>query len=453
MYTWVNILLKKDYNAYDTSWLVVIAVAPLWGFILFLSIANDFRNSRRYKKRKYLKDDKYLMFEPKSDITDIPQKYESLFKYTSFNTKHAVYKGNSNTVVLSTGEAFFSDLIEKINGAERFIYIQFYIFKTDNIGRKITDLLIEKAKSGVEVKMLYDYFGGQDFEPKIVRKLKQAGVEIHVIDRMWMPLLNTKINYRNHRKVVVIDGLYAYTGGFNVGDEYHKGTKKYKWRDTNVRVEGMIVKSFTALFARDYYYVTNELISDEGKYVSKPVKTGGYTQLLQSGPDTEPLIRNTYIKMINSATKCVKITSPYLGLETEMLLALSLAAKSGVKVQIIIPEIPDKKTVYKVTESFVDDLLRNKVKVYKLKGTFVHAKVLIVDDEVACCGTYNLDVRSALINFENTVLMYNNGVNTLVEDFHKDIVNSVELSLETWEERSFLENFFTEIFKIFTPIT
>lgn len=453
VYTWVNILVKKDYNAYDNSWLLLMVVAPLWGFLLFLSVANDFRNSRRYKKRKYLEDEQYIQFEPSSDIRNIPDKYQSLFEYTSRNTKHAVFQDNSTAKVLSSGQDFFDDLIHKIENASKFIYVQFYIFKTDNIGKKIVDLLCKKSEEGLEVKVLYDYFGGQEFDTVDFKRMRNSGIDVYPIDRVWVPLLNTKINYRNHRKIVVIDGEYGYTGGFNIGDEYIHGTKKYKWRDTNVKVEGSIVQSFTALFARDYYYVTNDLIEQPDKYNGQSNTGKGYMQLLQSGPDTEPLIRNTYIKMINSARKSIKITSPYLGLDTEMLLALSLAAKSGVDVQIMIPEIPDKKTVYKVTESFIDDLLRNKVRVFKIKETFIHSKVIIVDDEIACCGTYNLDVRSALINFENTVLMYNESVNTLVEDFSLDLQNSTEITLATWEKRSLFQNFFTEIFKIFTPIT
>ncbi len=452
VYTWITILLKKDYNAYDVSWLILIAVAPIWGFILFLSIAKDFRYSRRYKKRPLLKNDSYLKYDPESNLNELGHKYEKLFKYTSNVTKHSVFKDNSDFKLLSTGKTFYDELFDKIRNANKFVFLQFYIFKTDAIGRKLIELLVSKAKEGVEVKVLYDYFGGQDFDRKYYKYLENNGVDVHIIDKFILPILNTKINYRNHRKNVIIDGKFGFTGGFNIGDE-HFGTVKYKWRDTNLLVSGSIVKSMTALFARDYYYVTNSLLEDKQYYIDYPVKSPGYSQLLQSGPDTEPIIRNTYIKMINIAQKSVKITTPYLGLESEMLLALTLAAKSGVDVSVLIPEIPDKKSVYRVTESFIDDLLRNNIKVYKLKDSFVHAKILIIDDEVACCGTYNLDVRSALINFENTILLYNSTAKQLAVEYDEDIKNSILLDLDTWEERNIFQNFVTEIFKIFTPIT
>lgn len=452
VYTWITILLNKEYNAYDVSWLILIAVAPIWGFILFLSIAKDFRSSRRFKKRKLLDNENYLKYEPKSNINGLPDKYNSLFTYTTNMTKHAVYKDNSDVIVLSTADAFYTKMFEKIKKSKKYVFIQFYIFKSDRIGKELIELLVDKARNGVEVRVLYDYFGGQDFDRKYLKYLTDNGVHIHIIDKLIIPILNTKINYRNHRKIVVVDGLFGFTGGFNIGDD-HYGTTKYEWRDTNIMVTGSQVKSMTALFARDYYYVTNQFLDNEQYYDDNPIVTTGFTQLLQSGPDTEPIIRNTYIKMINSAKKSVKITTPYLGLESEMLLCLSLAARSGVEVSVMIPEVPDKKTVFRVTESFVDDLLRNGIKVYKLKGTFVHAKVIIIDEELACCGTYNLDVRSALINFENTVLMLNDAVKVLNRDFEIDRSNSIELSLETWKERNIFQNFITEVFKIFTPIT
>lgn len=453
IYTVINILIKKDYNAYETPWLMVIAIAPLWGFILFMSFANDFRNSRRYKSREHLKDERYLLHEPESALQGISRKYLPVFKYTTYNTGFAIHRGNSTTTILSNGEEFFADLLEKIANAEKRVYMQFYIFKSDKIGRKIIELLIAKAKQGLDVRLLYDYLGGQDFQDRYIIDLKKYGVKVHAIDPILMPLFNTRVNYRNHRKIIVIDNDYAYTGGMNVGDEYIEGTKKYRWRDSNVRIEGKAVTSFVSLFARDYYYVTNDLIEDSEFYDTKDVEGDGLVQLLQSGPDTEPLIRNAYLKLISSARKSIKIQTPYLGLSSDMLLALSLAAKSGVSVEIIIPGIPDKKTVYMVTEGFVDDLLRNQVKVYKINGTFIHSKVIIVDDEIACCGTYNLDVRSAMVNFENTVLMYNSSVITLVNDFEVDRSNSTEINLETWKKRGLIKNAYTEIFKIFTPIT
>ncbi len=450
---WVNILVKKDYNAYNTSWLALMVIAPLWGFILYLSISHDFTESRRYKRRPSLKDEGYLLYEPKSNFEKVPKKYKSLFLYTSSSTKHAVFSGDSESEMISDGQEYFDDIIEKMERAEKYIFVNFYIFKSDKLGRRIINVLCEKANEGVDVRLLYDFFGGQKFEDSDINRLKKSDVKVRAIDPFYAPILDTRVNYRSHRKMVVIDGVYGYTGGMNVGDEYIAGTKRFMWRDANIRVTGAIVKSFTALFARDYYYVTNELMSDEELYKTRSVSSSGVMQLLQSGPDTEPLIRNTYVKMINAATKSVKIASPYLAVESELLLALRLAAKSGVKIDVMIPGVPDKKAVYRVTESFVDDLMRQGVNVHKLNGTFLHSKVIIVDDEIACCGTYNLDVRSAMINFENTVLVYNDSVSQLVKDFNQDLKRCTTLDLETWEKRGFLISVFTELFKIFTPIT
>ncbi len=450
---WLNILVKKDYNAYDTSWLALMVIAPLWGFILYLSIARDFTASRRFKKRPQLVDEGYVLFEPESNLSDVPKKYRQLFAYTTATTKHAVFSGDSSSKIISNGQEYFDDILEKMNNATRFIFVNFYIFKSDNIGNKIISMLCQKAEEGLDVRLLYDFFGGQQFHDAEVKKLRKSGVKIYAIDPFVTPVLNTRVNYRSHRKMVIIDGKYGYTGGMNVGDEYIHGTKKYMWRDSNIRVTGSIVTSFTSLYARDYYYVTNELISGEDYYLSDKNISNGVMQLLQSGPDTEPLIRNTYIKLFNTATRSIKVATPYLAVESDLLLALRLAAKSGVKVDVMIPGVPDKKAVYRVTESFVDDLMRQGVNVHKLNGTFLHSKVIIVDDEIACCGTYNLDVRSAMINFENTVLIYNESVNQLVKDFAQDMKKCTTLDLKTWEKRGFFVSVFTELFKIFTPIT
>ncbi|XMB85632.1 cardiolipin synthase [Mycoplasmatota bacterium WC44] len=451
--TWISVLFRSDKNANNMPWLLLLTLVPVLGIVLFLSFGRDYKKSSRYKARNLLENEGYLSYEPENDIEILPDEVKELFTYTSSITKHHIYSNDTRSTVLTNGAEFFNDLIKKIENAKKFIFLQFYIIKSDALGKYILDMLIDKAKSGVEIKIMYDYFGGQEFNRKYIKKLKGYGIEVIAIDKVLVPILNTRVNYRNHRKVVIIDGEYGYTGGFNIGSEYLFGTKKYKWRDTHLLIEGNMVKSLTAVFVRDWYYVTNEFINDSKYFKHKEVSEAGYLQVLQSGPDTAPNIRNTYIKLITNAKKSIKITTPYLGLDSETLLALTMAAQSGIKVEIIIPGVPDKMLVYKVTESFIELLLKSGVHIYKLKDTFTHAKVLIIDDLIASCGTYNFDIRSSMINFEVTILMYNNSVRTLVNDFKNDVENSNKVLLEEWNNRSFFNKLFTELFKLITPLT
>ncbi len=313
--------------------------------------------------------------------------------------------------------------------------------------------LIKKDKQGVEIRIIYDYLGSRSFNNSFLKVLRLHGILVHPIDKLIVPIFNTKVNYRYHRKITIIDGKFAFTGGFNIGNEYLFGTRKYNWRDTHMEIEGAIIQSLTALFSRDWYYVTNELITNKKYYPIQTVEEEGIFQLLQSGPDTIPIIRNTYLKLIYAAKKYIYISTPYLGLDKEYETALKMAARAGNDVKILIPGRPDKLMIYKVTESFILPLLESGIKIYKYKHTFNHSKFIVVDDEIGSCGTYNFDVRSALINFENTILMYNRSVSVLKEEFLVDLKKSEEITLMAWGKRSKVNSFITDLFTLITQLT
>ncbi|QVK20521.1 cardiolipin synthase [Mycoplasmatota bacterium] len=449
---WISVLFRSENTANKMPWLLLLIVAPIFGSMLFLSFARDYKKSKRYKKKKLIHHEKYLLYEARSYLNGISENVNDVFKYTASVTNHSIYANNSSSKILIDGDDFYGSYFEKISKAKEYIFIAFYIIRSDSIGRYLIDLLIKKAEEGVEVKIIYDYLGSQDLKRKDLKKLRSHGIRIYPIDKIIVPIFNTKINYRYHRKITIIDGEYAFTGGFNVGNEYLLGTKKYRWRDTHLLIEGGIVKSLTAVFARDWYYVTDELISDEKYYKKSYVENSGYYQVLQSGPDTVPIIRNTYLKMIYSAKKYIYISTPYLGLDKETETALKVAAKSGVDIRILIPGVPDKKTVYKVTESFIESLLEEGVKIYKFNNTFNHSKFIVVDDYLASCGTYNLDVRSSIINFENTILMSSKSVQELRDCFLTDLENSSVVSYNEWRRRSKFDKLITAVLNLFTPL-
>lgn len=457
----IRIISKSEYSTNKLPWLLILIIEPMTGLAMFLTFGRDFRESFRHRRHPKSHKGEYLTNEPKTNFNK--QEYKVLdteitdIYKTAYNmTQHHAYLYDSSVNVINKGEDFFNLLAEEIKKAKKFIFLQFYIIRTDKTGRMILDLLRKKAAEGVEVKVLYDAIGSVFLDQRYLKKLEDDGVVIEAIDPLYFAFFNTKMNYRNHRKNVIIDGNIAFTGGMNLADEYQNKSKSKRFptfRDTQLAIYGKAINSLTALFLRDWYYVTNTFIEDKQYYCAKKVESPGLVQIIPSGPDFKyPPIRNTYVKMINNAKKSIKIITPYLALDREMVTSLMIAARGGVNVEIIVPGTPDKKSVYEVTKSFFNDLLEEGVKIYTYTDTFCHAKVFIIDDRLASCGTYNLDNRSARINFEVTTLLYHTGVKELVNDFNEDLLNCKEVIFSKWSKRGFFHRAFEGIIGIMSPL-
>jgi cardiolipin synthase len=457
---WTGIVIRSSSTANKLPWLILLALEPALGLTLFLTFGRSFRRSERFRELPLLDDGKYLTKEPLTQFEreiyrNIDTEITDIYKASYHATKHHAYVNDSSVSVLTNGEEFFPTLIHELEQAQEFILMQFYILRTDIIGKTILDILKQKAQSGVDVYLMYDAFGGVFLNRRYMKSLKKSGIKVVVNDPVYFGIYNTRINYRNHRKITVIDSRVGFMGGINLGDEYY--TKRYKktgvWRDTQLMFKGKVINSLTQLFFRDWYYNTEELISEDKYYKATVVKEEGMIQIVPSGPDfVHPPIRNMYVKMINNAKISIKIMTPYIALDQEMLTSLVIAANSGVQVDVIIPGKPDKKSIYMVTKSFIRDLLEANINVYTYDEGFTHAKVFIIDDQLASCGTYNLDNRSARINFEVTALLYTQGVEKLVEDFDKDLKVSTKIEKESWKQRGNIIRFIEGLFNLFSPI-
>ena len=440
---WIGIVIRTEYSISKLPWLMILIMEPFSGVFLFLTFGRDFRESNRYKKHPLIQNGKYLTNEPKTDFEleqykSIDSEITDIYK-TAYNmTNHHAYLDDSKATVLTDGISFFPKLKEELNKAENFILMQFYIVRTDKLGKEILNILKEKSKQGVKVYLLYDAVGSYFLNKKFMNSLAESGVLIKSIDPIKTGFFDTRVNYRNHRKVVVIDGKAGFIGGMNLADEYLIKTKKLPmFRDTQLLLEGKILNSVTSLFFRDWYYATKDFIDDEYYFCAQDIEAKGMVQLIPSGPDFKyPPIRNTYVKLINNAKKSIKIMTPYLALDHETITSLIIASRGGVEVEIIVPGAPDKKIIYEVTRSFFQELLEEGVKIYTYPKKFTHAKVLIVDDNIASCGTYNLDNRSARINFEVTCLLYQQGVGKLVSDFDLDRSNAKIVNHKKWIKRN-----------------
>lgn len=456
---WLGIVVRVETTPSKLPWLLLLLFEPFIGMTLFLTFGSSFKTSKRYLSHPLIIDGKYLTKEPITDFEDLKYKQidsdiTDIYK-TAYNmTKHHAYLDDSKVTVLKNGEKYFPRLIEVLSNAENFILMEFYIVRADNIGKKVLNILEQKAKDGVEVKLIYDAIGSLFLNRRFMKRLSRSGVQIVVNDKVNFEFFNTRLFHRNHRKVTVVDGMIGFIGGMNLGDEYNNASRKYgKFRDTHLELEGKVVNSLTALYFRDWYYSCNEFIEDEKYFKAVAVKSKGLVQIIPSGPDFNyPPIRNTYVKMINNAKKSIKIMTPYLALDQEMMTSLIIAAKGDVDVSMILPGKPDYRSVFFVTKSFFEQLLSAGVKIYLCEKTFTHAKIFIVDDMIASCGSYNLDNRSARINFEVTALLFNEAVDELVSDFAIDKENSKEILLSKWKKRGNINRLLEGLFNLFSPI-
>ncbi|MGM0436117.1 MAG: cardiolipin synthase [Bacillota bacterium] len=457
---WLSITLRSDKPYQRLPWLLLLTFEPVAGMTLFLTFGRSFKRSRRFRKRPLMKKSNYITHENKQfhaqkDLNAENHKYADIFNTAHQLSYHRPYQNSTKTKILKNGEAFFPSLFEAIKDAESFIFIQFYIFRTDALGKEVTEKLMQKAKEGVDVKVIFDGLGSATARRSHFKKMREAGIDLVLNDKIYFPLFNTRVNYRNHRKIVVIDGKIGFTGGMNLANEYDNRTKHpYYFRDTMIRLEGTAVKSLTSIFLKDYYYNTNTFLDTQKYYPDYRTSSKGVVQIIQSGPDSEEAhIRDLYLKMIFSAKKSIKIMTPYMAMDQETLTALKVAVKSGIDVSIIIPGVPDKQLVYMITQSFVSSLLDYGVKIYKYQRGFCHSKVLMVDDEIASIGTYNLDNRSAFLSFEVSTLTTNRtATDSLIRDFENDLDDSTLITCEMWRGRNVFMRFLENLLAILSPI-
>jgi cardiolipin synthase len=355
------------------------------------------------------------------------------------------------------GEEKFKALIDDIKKAKHHVHICYYIFRSDKLGTAIVDALEERAKNGVEVRVLFDLIGGRTIEKGFFDQLKAYGGQIEEAFGSRFLLQNIRLNYRNHRKIAVIDGEVGYVGGFNVGDDYlgeyeHMGY----WRDTHLRMEGSAVHQLQQRFIIDWNASRKtELISYESTYFpTMRLKGDKLVQIVSSGPDSEDeAIKKGYLKMISIATQSIYIQSPYFIPDDAIKEALQVALLSGVKVRIMIPNKPDHPFVYQATLSYAEEMMNMGAEIYTYDKGFLHAKVLIIDDEITSVGTANFDIRSFKLNFEVNAFVYDDNIaKEHVSYYMDDVEESVLLTPEFFEGFSLWNRFKQQFSRLLSPI-
>ena len=455
----VSYLILKDENqSYKLTWILVIAILPFFGGMMYLVFGNK-RPSRRMRRRMEQIEalQRGWMTEQAPDVwRDIDPRMAGTSAYLTKYGPFPAYRAE-DIDYFEVGEKLFARLLSDLESASSHIFMEYFILSEGSVWEEISEILCRKAREGVEVRIVYDDMGSISTLPKgMQRRMAQAGIRTLAFNP-FLPLVSLAMNHRDHRKITVIDGRVAYTGGINIADEYANRCERYgHWKDTGLRISGEAVRSFTVMFL-NMWNAYHRSETDYTPYLpaaptARP-SGGGIVQPYSDSPlDDENLAENVYLDILAQAKRYVYIFTPYLVIDSEMQSALCLAAKRGVDVRIVTPGIPDKRVVYRLTRSHYAPLLRAGVRIYEYTPGFLHAKSFVCDDRVAVVGTVNMDYRSLFLHFECGALLIDTPV---IEDIKQDALRTVALSREVTQtdSRKYSRSSILDIIlRIFSPL-
>jgi len=450
----VIIMVEKKNPLYTIFWIFLLYLLPYIGFFIYLFFGLTFKKKRVANKIYKIKKLKSIKNVHGSDKEEL-RRWKGLITYLEMSTDNYI-TSNNNIQVYFAGEEFFSDLKKEIANAKKFINMEYFIFQFDGIGKEIADLLIKKAKEGVEVNLIIDGVNLANY--KLKSYFKNTGVHLYLFFRTYIPIFNIRINYRDHRKVTIIDNRVAFVGGMNIGDEYLGKGKIGYWRDTSVKIYGDIVSTFEKEFYFSMSIVKNKFLKDEKTSNEISLKyeeeDNVYMQVISSGPNYEfPAIRDNYIKLIQEARKSVFIQTPYFVPDDLLLDTLKSAVLSGIDVKIMIPNKADHPFIYWINQYYVAELLRLGANIYRYENGFIHSKTILVDEEVVSVGTCNFDYRSFYLNFEINLNIYNKDVaNSFKIQYYKDIAISKKLTFNDFKRRSIFTKVKESVCRLLSPI-
>lgn len=447
------------------AWLLVLFFIPVVGFILYLIFGQNLKREKLFQwdgpKKIGLKE---MISEQEKEMKDGNYPFRNISSsehediiYMHLMNNGALLSEDNDVTIFTDGQEKFSSLIQDILEAKHFIHLQYYIIKNDDLGKEVIAALTKKAQEGITVRVLYDELGSRGLSKKAFAALKEAGGEVEVFFPAILPLINLRMNYRNHRKLVIIDGCVGYVGGFNIGNEYLGIDPKFGyWRDTHLRIVGSAVYNMQMRFILDWNQASHrhDIAYNPTLFPPSTSKGNAGIQIVTSGPDSEhEQIKQGYIKLIFSAKKSILIQTPYFIPDDSLLDALRIACLAGKEVKIMIPNKPDHAFVYWATLSHIGELLKYGAKVYIYNNGFIHAKTIVIDEEISSVGTANIDVRSFRLNFEVTAFLYSAKLSKqLVEAFEHDLTLSYLLTLEDYNKRSSYIRFKESISRLLSPI-
>lgn len=444
------------------SWILVVTLIPVLGILFYFFFGQRYRKKMivslrvaRFRKKVKSLSELQLTQLSKLNPSDVDIKLAEKKDIMSLllRNDHAFLSRNKKVTLLNNGSETYSELKKALKSAKDHIHMEFYAFNFDGIGTEIFEILKEKASMGVEVRIIYDGVGSQKVPHRIKKEAHRVGIEMKSFQKVYLPFLSSRVNYRNHRKIVVIDSNIGFTGGLNIADRYIENEQKY-WRDTFVRIDGKSVSALQSIFINDWFYVSKQNIYHDKYFNDEEAKTGTLTQIISSGPDSDwHAISQFYFSAITSSRDKVYITSPYFIPNDEISFAIKAAALRGIDVRIMIPEKSDSTISHWSSESYVAEMLKSGVKMYQYTKGFCHSKLLVSDDVLCSIGSANLDYRSLETNFEVCAIFYDEKLtNTLTKQFMVDLKNARQIDLRQWKKRKWYKKLASSFSRLFAPL-
>ena len=458
----IYIISRRDNPSYKLAWTIPVLIFPIFGGLIYLIFGGKKINLKFRKKiaRAYNEAIKVSVQDPEiiKELEKENKHAANQAKYTSKYALSPVYK-NTTTEYLSPGEKFFERLLEELEKAEKYIFMEYFIIHEGKMWDAILEVLERKVKEGVDVRMLYDDVGCLRILPyRYDEVLRKKGIKCHVFNR-FVPFLSVILNNRDHRKITVIDGHTGFTGGINLADEYINEIVRFgHWKDSSIMLKGEAVWNLNVMFLQMWSYESKTKVDYE-KFKPQTKNNecfidDGYVQPYGDSPLDEEIVgENIYLGIITKAKDYVYINTPYLIIDNELVTALTLAAKSGVDVRIVTPHIEDKWYVHMLTRSYYPQLIESGVKIYEYTPGFIHSKTVVSDDEVATVGSINFDYRSLYLHFECGVWLYKTkSVLQIKEDYLETLKICTPITLEMSKDVSWLKKIVTAVFRVFAPL-
>lgn len=447
------------------AWLLLLYFVPILGFIFYMLVGIDMRKRKMFRIKEVEDHISEAIRQQEHQLKNLNVEeldtniadYMDLVMY-NLESGGSVLTDSNDLDIMTDGNVKFDALIEDIRNAKEFVHIQYYIIRDDVLFNRIKEVLVQKVMEGVEVRVLFDAMGCRSVKHSYWKKLNDQGIMTAEFFPALFRRLHLRINYRNHRKIVIIDNKIAYVGGFNVGKEYIGLDDKFGyWRDTHLRIRGNAVLGLQLRFLLDWNYAARENLFSESRYfmgIEEGKHDNCEIQIISSGPDnTVEQIRDNYLRLIHKAKKSIYIQTPYFIPDESVFDALLIAARSGIEVNIMIPCKPDHPFVYWATYSYIGDMVMAGARCYTYDNGFLHSKGMIVDDKVFCYGTANMDIRSFALNFEVNAVVYDERkACKMVEIFKEDLKHSTRVTKDLYARRKMIIRIKEQICRLMSPL-
>lgn len=455
----VSVLLDNRQPSKTMAWILVLVFLPVIGVIFYFFFGQNTRKEKLISQHSIdqLTKRSMLGFVEQQGLS-VPKEHTSVVRLFSRHNYALPFKDNS-VEVFTDGYALFGSLIKDIASAKAHIHLSTYIFADDGLGRLVADMLCDKAKTGVEVRLIYDDVGCWSVDRSFFERMRDSGIDVHAFMPVHFPAFTSKVNYRNHRKLCVIDGYVGYIGGFNIARRYLKGKRGQPWRDTHLRITGGAVMGLQRTFLVDWYFVDRTLITSRKYYppVNSAVQPPNncIIQIVSSSPVSSlPDIMHGYVRILTEARHYVYMETPYFLPTETVLFAMHAAVLAGVDVRLMVPKRTDTVLAQWAGRSYIEEVAGMGVRIYLYTAGFNHSKLLVCDDSLCSCGSTNIDFRSFENNFEANAFIYDETVSRRMKEVFIDDIAKCELYdvQATLASRPLIKKLWDSVIRLFAPL-